>query len=200
MLRASGGAAGRRGHGGRVLPAVEPGRPGAAQRPVEAGGLLVGRADRGAAGVGVLAAAGPVHDVQHRVLHAAAEARGPRPGGRRQAEGCHRAATPRTCARAGLTRVAGTLLRLLALAATVQFVSAAATVLVSTVAWQAAGRAGMLPGWMGWYGTGPPGGGWPWPWPRSPRWSRRCGGSASRPPASTRPDQHRRSEPNASGR
>ncbi len=24
---------------------------------------------------------------------------------------------------------------------------------VSTVAWQAAGRAGMLPSWMGWYGA-----------------------------------------------
>jgi hypothetical protein len=45
------------------------------------------------------------------------------------------------------------LLRLLALAATVQFVSAAAAVAVSTVAWQAAGRPGMLPGWMGWYGA-----------------------------------------------
>ena len=50
-------------------------------------------------------------------------------------------------------RVAGALLRLLALAATVQFVSAAASVLISTVAWQAAGRAGMLPVWTGWYGT-----------------------------------------------
>jgi len=50
-------------------------------------------------------------------------------------------------------RAAGVLLRLLALAATVQFVSAAAAVAVSTVAWQAAGRAGMLPGWMGWYGA-----------------------------------------------
>src|SRR5215472_13920327 len=50
-------------------------------------------------------------------------------------------------------RLASALLRLLALAATVQFVSAAAAVLVSTVAWQAAGRSGMLPDWMGWYGT-----------------------------------------------
>jgi uncharacterized membrane protein len=50
-------------------------------------------------------------------------------------------------------RIAGLLLRLLGLAATVQFVSAAASVLVSTVAWQAAGRAGALPGWMGWYGA-----------------------------------------------
>jgi hypothetical protein len=49
--------------------------------------------------------------------------------------------------------VAGALLRLLALAATVQFVSVAALLAVSTVAWQAAGRAGMLPGWMGWYGN-----------------------------------------------
>jgi hypothetical protein len=48
--------------------------------------------------------------------------------------------------------IAGMLLRLLALAATVQFVSAVALVALSTVAWQAAGRAGMLPGWMGWYG------------------------------------------------
>jgi hypothetical protein len=50
-------------------------------------------------------------------------------------------------------RIAGVLLRLLALAATVQFVSAAASVLVSTVAWQAAGRAGAFPSWMGWYGA-----------------------------------------------
>jgi hypothetical protein len=49
-------------------------------------------------------------------------------------------------------RLASVLLRLLALAATVQFVIGAAVVTVSTVAWQAAGRAGMLPNWMGWYG------------------------------------------------
>jgi hypothetical protein len=49
-------------------------------------------------------------------------------------------------------RLASGLLRLLALAATVQFVTAAAVVMTSTVAWQAAGRAGMLPNWMGWYG------------------------------------------------
>jgi ketosteroid isomerase-like protein len=49
-------------------------------------------------------------------------------------------------------RLASGLLRLLALAATVQFVTGAAVVMVSTVAWQAAGRAGMLPNWMGWYG------------------------------------------------
>ena len=49
--------------------------------------------------------------------------------------------------------IAGLLLRLLALAATVQFVSAAASVVLSTVAWQAAGRAAALPGWMGWYGA-----------------------------------------------
>jgi len=48
--------------------------------------------------------------------------------------------------------IAGVLLRLLALAATVQFVSVTALLVVSTVAWQAAGRAGMLPSWMGWYG------------------------------------------------
>jgi hypothetical protein len=42
-------------------------------------------------------------------------------------------------------------LRLLALAATLQFVTAAATVTVSTVAWQAAGHPGVLPQWMGWY-------------------------------------------------
>jgi hypothetical protein len=50
-------------------------------------------------------------------------------------------------------RIAGGLLRMLALAATVQFVSAVMAVTVSTVAWQAAGRAGMLPSWMGWYGA-----------------------------------------------
>jgi hypothetical protein len=44
------------------------------------------------------------------------------------------------------------------LAATVQFVGAAVALTVSTVAWQAAGRAGLLPGWMGWYG------GWPAGW------------------------------------
>lgn len=48
-------------------------------------------------------------------------------------------------------RVARAVLRLLALAATVQFVTAAATVTVSTVAWQAAGHPGSLPAWMGWY-------------------------------------------------
>ena len=40
-----------------------PDGPGTAQCSVEAGGLLVGRAHRGAAGVGVMAAAGTVHDV-----------------------------------------------------------------------------------------------------------------------------------------
>ena len=50
-------------------------------------------------------------------------------------------------------RIAGGLLRMLALAATIQFVSAVMAVTVSTVAWQAAGRAGMLPSWMGWYGA-----------------------------------------------
>jgi hypothetical protein len=48
--------------------------------------------------------------------------------------------------------LAGVVLRLLALAATVQFVGGVVAVLVSTVAWQAAGRHGMLPGWMSWYG------------------------------------------------
>ena len=43
-------------------------------------------------------------------------------------------------------------LRMLALAATVQFVSAAASMLLSTVAWQAAGNPHLLlPSWMGWY-------------------------------------------------
>jgi hypothetical protein len=46
--------------------------------------------------------------------------------------------------------IAAAVLRLLALAATVQFVGAAVALTVSTVAWQAAGRAGLLPGWMGW--------------------------------------------------
>jgi hypothetical protein len=48
-------------------------------------------------------------------------------------------------------------LRLLALAATLQFVTAAATVTVSTVAWQAAGHAGVLPQWMAWYAHLAPG-------------------------------------------
>jgi hypothetical protein len=47
--------------------------------------------------------------------------------------------------------IARAVLRLLALAATVQFVTAAATVTVSTVAWQAVGHPGALPAWMGWY-------------------------------------------------
>jgi hypothetical protein len=48
--------------------------------------------------------------------------------------------------------IAQVLLRLLALAATVQFVSSAASVLLSTVAWQAAGTPDLLlPSWMGWY-------------------------------------------------
>jgi hypothetical protein len=51
-------------------------------------------------------------------------------------------------------QVAHALLRLLAMAATIQFVSAAATVTMSTVAWQAAGRTNLLlPTWMGWYGS-----------------------------------------------
>ena len=49
-------------------------------------------------------------------------------------------------------RVASGLLRLVAIAATVQLASAAGVVMLSTVAWQAAGRAGALPNWMGWYG------------------------------------------------
>src|SRR5258708_33518251 len=60
-------------------------------------------------------------------------------------------------------RLASGLLRLLALAATVQFVSRAAAVMVSTVAWQAAGRAGPLPDRMG--GDGPGAARWrraPW--------------------------------------
>ncbi len=48
--------------------------------------------------------------------------------------------------------IAHVLLRLLAIAATVQFVSSAATALLSTVAWQAAGKThSLLPNWMGWY-------------------------------------------------
>jgi hypothetical protein len=49
-------------------------------------------------------------------------------------------------------RVADALLRLLALAATVQFVSSVTIVTVSTVALQAASR-GMLPSWLSWYGN-----------------------------------------------
>ncbi len=49
-------------------------------------------------------------------------------------------------------RIAQVLLRLLALAATVQFVSSAASALLSTVAWQAARIPdSLLPSWMGWY-------------------------------------------------
>ena len=49
-------------------------------------------------------------------------------------------------------QLAHALLRLLALAATIQFVSAAATVTMSTVAWQAADQTNpLLPTWMGWY-------------------------------------------------
>jgi hypothetical protein len=48
--------------------------------------------------------------------------------------------------------IAQVLLRLLAVAATVQFVSSAASVLLSTIAWQAAGTPDLLlPSWMGWY-------------------------------------------------
>ena len=46
--------------------------------------------------------------------------------------------------------VAQVLLRLLALAATIQLVSGTATVMISTVAWQA-GSKSLLPSWMGWY-------------------------------------------------
>src|SRR6266576_936940 len=49
-------------------------------------------------------------------------------------------------------QIAHALLRLLAMAATIQLVSAAATVTMSTVAWQAADRTNrLLPTWMGWY-------------------------------------------------
>jgi hypothetical protein len=60
-------------------------------------------------------------------------------------------------AAAGGLACARGVLRLLALAATLQFVTAAATVTVSTVAWQAAGHPGVLPQWMGWYAHLPPG-------------------------------------------
>ena len=52
--------------------------------------------------------------------------------------------------------IAQALLRLLALAATVQLVTGLTTATVSTVAWQA--TAGELPSWMGWYA------GWPQSW------------------------------------
>ncbi|HEY1626565.1 MAG TPA: hypothetical protein VGG16_22495 [Streptosporangiaceae bacterium] len=49
--------------------------------------------------------------------------------------------------------IAHVLLRLLAMAATIQFVTAVVTVAMSTVAWQAAGETNsLLPSWMGWYG------------------------------------------------
>jgi len=54
-------------------------------------------------------------------------------------------------------RSAQAVLRLLALAATVQFITGVTTVTVSTVAWQAAGRPGALPAWMSWYTGLPPG-------------------------------------------
>jgi hypothetical protein len=54
-------------------------------------------------------------------------------------------------------QMAHALLRLLALAATVQFITAIATLTVSTVAWQAAGHSGGLPQWMSWYADRPPG-------------------------------------------
>ena len=54
-------------------------------------------------------------------------------------------------------QVAHAVLRLLALAATVQFITAIATLTVSTVAWQAAGHSGALPQWMSWYTHRPPG-------------------------------------------
>ena len=53
--------------------------------------------------------------------------------------------------------MAHAVLRLLALAATVQFITAIATLLVSTIAWQAAGHSGALPQWMSWYADRPPG-------------------------------------------
>jgi hypothetical protein len=54
-------------------------------------------------------------------------------------------------------QTAHAVLRLLALAATVQFITAIATLLVSTIAWQAAGHSGALPQWMSWYTHRPPG-------------------------------------------
>jgi hypothetical protein len=50
-------------------------------------------------------------------------------------------------------RLAGRLLRLLALAATVEFVTATVTLLLGVAGWQAAGRRGVMPTWMGWYGA-----------------------------------------------
>ena len=56
--------------------------------------------------------------------------------------------------RSPVVAIAHVLLRLLALAATVEFTGAAVTVAVSTTAWQAAGSKGsLLPSWMGWYGS-----------------------------------------------
>jgi MFS family permease len=54
-------------------------------------------------------------------------------------------------------QMAHAMLRLLALAATVQFITAIATLTVSTVAWQAAGHSGALPQWMSWYADRSPG-------------------------------------------
>jgi hypothetical protein len=52
--------------------------------------------------------------------------------------------------------IAHVLLRLLALSATVQLTMGAATVMISTVGWQA-GRKSMLPLWLGWYADLPTG-------------------------------------------
>jgi hypothetical protein len=68
----------------------------------------------------------------------------PQPAGQRDGDG-----EPR---RDRIHWLADVLLRLLALTATVELIAAATSVLLSGVAWQAAGRPGMLPSWLGWYG------------------------------------------------
>ncbi len=74
-----------------------------------------------------------------------------RPGGEAEGE-----TAPGPARRGAGHWAAQALLRLLALGATVQLVAGAATVMVSTVAWQA-GRKSLLPDWMGWYANRPTG-------------------------------------------
>jgi hypothetical protein len=77
-----------------------------------------------------------------------------RPGDGRRNDGADKGSGPSVphLSRDTGHRIGQVLLRLLALAATVQLVSAITVVTVSMAAWEAAGRPGLLPGWMGWYG------------------------------------------------
>ena len=112
--------------------------PGGGGRPSAGWNLeaIRGRADRAATSVGIVGAASTfmMYNLAHFMLPESPPR--DRKGNRSEA------------GRAGWDRghqIAHALLRLLALAATDQFITAIATLTVSTVAWQAAGHSGALP-------------------------------------------------------